>query len=52
MKIRRIFETTVFNDETDVEGRFLVIPALAVGDLPRTRDTIISSPMMHWDFRG
>ena len=38
MIISQIFETTVFNDETDVEGRFLVVPALAVADLPRTRE--------------
>ena len=38
MRINQIFETTVFNDKTDVEGRFLVIPALAVGDLPSTQE--------------
>ena len=38
MKISQIFETTIFNDETNDQGKFLVIPAMVVRDLPNSRE--------------
>ncbi len=38
MIISQTFETTVFNNETEAEGRFIVIPAMVLNDLPRTRE--------------